>query len=93
MNKSGGELQGPLCSRDFELTDVVALALFEVLPTSGDMVSVRTQQRALERWDGDDPQGLATPYACQGGWLLGCIIFVAVRSMTVRNGAADDFLA
>ena len=34
-----------------------------VLPTAGDLVQIRTQRWALERWDGDDPPGLATPWA------------------------------
>jgi hypothetical protein len=32
-----------------------------VLPTAGDLVHVRTQRWALERWEGDDLPGLATP--------------------------------
>jgi hypothetical protein len=34
-----------------------------VLPTAGDLVHIRTQRWALERWKGDDPPGLATPWA------------------------------
>jgi len=34
-----------------------------VLPTAGDLVHVRTQQWTLERWEGDDLPGLATPWA------------------------------
>lgn len=36
-----------------------------VLPTAGDLVHVRTQQWTLERWEGDDLPGLATPLGPQ----------------------------
>ena len=32
-----------------------------VLPAAGDLVHVRTQRWALERWEGGDLPGLATP--------------------------------
>ncbi len=34
-----------------------------VLPTAGDLVHIRTQRWALERWEGEDPPALATPWA------------------------------
>ena len=34
-----------------------------VLPAAGELVHVRTQRWALERWDGEDPLGLAVPWA------------------------------
>ena len=33
-----------------------------VLPGTGQLVHVRTQEWALERWDGEDPPGLAVPW-------------------------------
>ena len=44
-----------------EITELLPSAL--VLPASGDVVSIRTQRWALERWEGEDPAGLATPWA------------------------------
>ena len=46
-----------------EITELPPTPL--VLTASGDVVSVRTQRWALERWDGEDPPGLATPWACK----------------------------
>jgi hypothetical protein len=34
-----------------------------VLPAAGELVHIRTQGWALERWDGEDPPGLAVPWA------------------------------
>jgi len=34
-----------------------------VLPAAGKLVHIRTQKWALERWDGEDPPGLAVPWA------------------------------
>jgi hypothetical protein len=34
-----------------------------VLPAAGRLVHIRTQKWALERWDGEDPPGLAVPWA------------------------------
>jgi hypothetical protein len=34
-----------------------------VLPATGRLVHIRTQKWALERWEGDDPPGLAVPWA------------------------------
>ena len=34
-----------------------------VLPATGELVHIRTQEWALERWEGQDPPGLAVPWA------------------------------
>ena len=34
-----------------------------VLPATGELVHIRTQEWALERWEGEDPPGLAVPWA------------------------------
>ena len=34
-----------------------------VLPATGGLVHIRTQEWALERWEGEDPPGLAVPWA------------------------------
>ena len=34
-----------------------------VLPAAGELVHIRTQEWALERWEGQDPLGLAVPWA------------------------------
>ena len=34
-----------------------------VLPATGELVHIRTQEWALERWQGQDPPGLAVPWA------------------------------
>lgn len=34
-----------------------------LLPTAGELVHIQTQEWALERWDGEDKPGLATPWA------------------------------
>jgi len=44
-----------------EITELPPTPL--VLPATGKLVHVRTQQWALERWDGEDPLGLAVPWA------------------------------
>ena len=33
-----------------------------LLPTAGELVHIRTQEWALERWDGEDEPGLAAPW-------------------------------
>jgi hypothetical protein len=43
-----------------EITELPPTPL--VLPTAGEMVHIRTQEWALERWDGEDPAGLAVPW-------------------------------
>jgi hypothetical protein len=34
-----------------------------VLPAAGELVHIRTQKWTLEWWDGEDPPGLAVPWA------------------------------
>ena len=46
--------------RAMEITELTPTPL--VLPTTGQLVHVRTQEWALERWDGEDPPGLAVPW-------------------------------
>lgn len=48
-------------ARAMEITELPPTPL--VLPTSGELVHVRTQEWALERWEGEDPPGLAVPWA------------------------------
>lgn len=43
-----------------EITELPATPL--VLPAAGELVHIRTQQWALERWEGEDPPGLAVPW-------------------------------
>src|SRR5579859_6603082 len=47
--------------RAMEITELPPTPL--VLPATGKLVHIRTQQWALERWDGEDPLGLAVPWA------------------------------
>jgi hypothetical protein len=44
-----------------EITDLPATPL--VLPAAGELVHIRTQQWALEQWEGQDPPDLAVPWA------------------------------
>jgi len=44
-----------------EITELPLTPL--VLPSAGELVLVRTQEWALERWDGEDPPGPAVPWA------------------------------
>ena len=44
-----------------EITELPPTPL--VLPATGKLVHIRTQQWALKRWDGEDPLGLAVPWA------------------------------
>ena len=43
-----------------EITELPSTPL--VLPAAGELVHIRTQRWALERWEGEDPPGLATPW-------------------------------
>ena len=43
-----------------EITELPATPL--VLPAAGELVHIRTQQWALERWEEEDPPGLAVPW-------------------------------
>ena len=43
-----------------EITDLPPTPL--VLPAAGELVHIRTQEWALERWEGEDPPGLAVPW-------------------------------
>ncbi len=44
-----------------EITELPPTPL--VLPATGKLVHIRTQQWALERWEGEDEPGLAVPWA------------------------------
>ncbi len=44
-----------------EITELPPTPL--VLPAAGKLVHIRTQEWAPERWDGEDPPGLAVPWA------------------------------
>ena len=44
-----------------EITELPPTPL--VLPAAGELVLIRTQEWALDRWDGEDPPGLAVPWA------------------------------
>jgi hypothetical protein len=44
-----------------EITELPPTPL--VLPVAGELVHMRTQEWALERWEGEDPPGLAGPWA------------------------------
>ena len=48
-------------ARAMEITELPPTPL--VLPVAGELVHVRTQEWALERWEGEDPPGLAVPWA------------------------------
>ena len=52
--------QGQYCGA-MEITELPPTPL--VLPAAGELVHIRTQEWALERWDGEDPPGLAVPWA------------------------------
>ena len=43
-----------------EITELPPTPL--VLPAAGELVHIRTQEWALERWEGEDPPGLAVPW-------------------------------
>jgi len=43
-----------------EITELPPTPL--VLPAAGDLVHIRTQEWVLERWEGEDPPGLAVPW-------------------------------
>ena len=44
-----------------EITELAPTPL--VLPAAGELVHIRTQLWALERWEGEDERGLAVPWA------------------------------
>ena len=43
-----------------EITELPPTPL--ILPAAGELVHVRTQEWALERWDGEDPPGLSVTW-------------------------------
>jgi len=50
------DIQGQY-GRAMEITELPPTPL--VLPAAGELVHIRTQEWALERWDGEDPPGLS----------------------------------
>ena len=48
-------------ARAMEITELPPTPL--VLPVAGELVHMRTQEWALERWEGEDPPGLGVPWA------------------------------
>jgi hypothetical protein len=48
-------------ARAMEITELPPTPL--ILPVAGELVHMRTQEWALERWEGEDPPGLAVPWA------------------------------
>ena len=53
------DVQGQYC-RAMEITELPPTPL--ILPAAGELVYVRTQEWALERWDGEDPPGLSVTW-------------------------------
>ena len=53
------DAQGQYC-RAMEITELPPTPL--VLPAAGELVHIRTQEWALERWDGEDPPGLSVTW-------------------------------